>query len=128
MIEAKELRIGNLIYIGGDYEPIYRLGNKRFWSLLGDKVSNKEGFRYKYANPIPITEDWLLKFGFVHKGGNGYKAPTNTEYWHFSLGNGFIPSIWLSRTIVSDGYKGCKYIHQLQNLYFALTGDELKEK
>lgn len=78
--------------------------------------------------PIPLTEEWLVKFGFEFNGGMGYKSPDNTAHWFFSIGNGFTPAFFGSRTILSDGYKGCKYVHQLQNLYFALTGTELTQQ
>lgn len=74
---------------------------------------------------IPLTEEWLKKFGFEYDGGSGYKAPDNTEHWYFTLRNGFMPNACATGSVESDKYVGCQYVHQLQNLYFALTGDEL---
>jgi hypothetical protein len=63
--------------------------------------------------PIPLTEEWLLKFDLCRKEWlwNGEEI----EYW------------------VQDGdgatlIKSCKYVHQLQNLFFVLTGKELEVK
>jgi hypothetical protein len=127
MIKASELRIGNLVerfdfgvVNGIDLQPKWVLHE----ILSVDIV--EVGMYHDHYRPVPLSEDWLLKFGFTNNGGMGYKAPTNTSYWWFSLRNGFIPSIWSDRTIPSDGYMGCKYVHQLQNLYFALTGIELQ--
>lgn len=78
--------------------------------------------------PIPITEEWLLKFGFE-------KKITQTSFInlvHFENKN-----CWIY--LIKDGFefelitgnerhnlcKTYKYVHQLQNLYFALTGEEL---
>lgn len=73
------------------------------------------------SEPIPLTEAWLLKFSADSKSlGN-----------NMSFGNGGI----LHR--ISDGYnfivKGyliarVPYVHTLQNLYFALKGEELEIK
>ena len=123
MIKATELRIGNLIYIGGDYEPIYRLGNKRFWSLLGDKVSNKDGFRYKYAQPIPITEDWLLKFGFENEGNKKFTISSKSHTYLYSTHSNSFYNIDGFACNISDSVI---YVHQLQNLYYALTQTELE--
>ena len=79
---------------------------------------------------IPLTEEWLQKFGFSDATGDGYggflspyygenadkkirvkKALREKEYYSHSL-SGFDEVI-------------IKYVHQLQNLYFALTGEEL---
>src|SRR5690606_25906266 len=67
--------------------------------------------------PIPLTEEWFLKLGFQFVGGwvNGkvlldsllYVRDKRTEYV-FEYGEG-------SRITI-------QHVHQLQNLYFALTG------
>jgi hypothetical protein len=76
--------------------------------------------------PIPLTEEWLLKFGFekilkyyalgIHQelfsGLMKFRFDRLLQKWIFSIGT----------------YKDItrvKYVHQLQNLYFALTGNEL---
>ena len=81
---------------------------------------------------IPLTEEWLLKFGFV----NGNKTYANA----FSLE--VLQTDFYLRPCYAGGYywgfnlekvDDCEFndaepvisIHQLQNLYFALTGEEL---
>ena len=70
--------------------------------------------------PIPLTEEWLLKFGF-----NKFQ---NRKIWirkrvrvYLHSKDGFCYGLSSSRTKI-------KYVHQLQNLYFALTGNELEIK
>lgn len=70
-----------------------------------------------FIKPIPLTEDWLLKMGFgkwENKKIWSYKSVL--IYYHskhmFCYGKSY------SRTKL-------KYIHQVQNLIFALTGTEL---
>lgn len=114
MIDARELRIGNIV------ESYGTNGAPSHWVELSVKAmhiqtcdSSPELFR-----PIPITEEWLVKFGFrsinnvwqlfpieLMDGPNGY------EFFHRALGGG--------------KFKTITYVHQLQNLYFALTDSEL---
>ena len=108
-MKPEELRIGN--YILNPKNKIIQVEE------IGSYESPLTLFIDMYK-PIPITEKWLIKFGFE-----------------------FIEQKWINEyiTIVlfADGYYyltfnlkqvGCKleYIHQLQNIYFALTGKELK--
>ena len=67
--------------------------------------------------PIPLTEEWLLKFGFdsMFSGAGYHKNGVEIGNNH----NGFY--------ILATSYQ-IEFIHQLQNLYFALTGEELTIK
>ncbi len=70
-------------------------------------------------NPIQLTEEWVLKFGFELYGESG-----NDKYF---TKNGFNIAILDEQyyfTGVIDGKK-INYVHQLQNLYFALTEEEI---
>lgn len=105
-MNAQELRIGN--YISNGVLPI-KAGY--------DQVRFAEIFE-----PIPLTEEWLLKFGFVFRG----------IYYHFPLNDIFKleqykhkNSFWLRHGKESIDCTRINYVHQLQNLYFALTGQEL---
>ena len=111
-MEAKDLRIGNLVRIaGGDYEvEVLNVTNSIFLSSMGAQD-------IKDVKPIPITEEWLLKFGFVKEDDN-YEL----KQVRINLNN--------QTTKIGAGWIGidinhCKHVHQLQNLYFALTGEEL---
>ncbi len=84
--------------------------------------------------PIPLTEEWLLKYGFekdsIHddyfKPCGEYEIKIVINAFSGSLTND--PSWFIS---IQTGYGNQpvtiykKYVHQLQNLYFALTGEEL---
>ena len=78
--------------------------------------------------PIPLTEEWLTRFGFelpahswigdkfhLSEYGKGSKHP-NGGVWVVAMNN--------NNAIISE----IQYVHQLQNLYFALTGEELTIK
>ena len=69
--------------------------------------------------PIPLTEEWLLKFGFETK---------DKVFWdagNFRVGQDRWGGYdYVNRRVDID----LKYVHQLQNLYFCLTGIELTIK
>lgn len=99
-MEAKELMIGN--YVKDPYGKIIKLVSvEKDASML---------------RPIPLTEDWLLEFGFNVKGRmNNYQVySTSNDKW--CIDNGI--------TVIGIEFE---FVHQLQNLYFALTGEELKQ-
>ena len=75
---------------------------------------------FDYLRPIPITEEWLIKFGFTK---------CDNQYWFEK--DILSVSCSNSYSIIGNSTKeitlgGLKYIHQLQNLYFSLTLKELK--
>lgn len=85
--------------------------------------------------PIPLTEDWLLKFDFhridLTENGSG-RAP----YWirwcsDFVLEEYHGESTFAKPEDYNFYWSVGKYtvglysVHQIQNLYFALTGEEL---
>lgn len=72
---------------------------------------------------IPLTEEWLLKFGLEER------YVKNEWSWHLNKWNSYTE---IRKTEGGfkflDGYPEIKYVHQLQNIYFALTGEELMLK
>jgi len=127
-MEANELRIG--IWVNEDI-----LGNcivtpiepKLVWVVIKNMTKSGiiEDVQYHLdissLNPIPLTEEWLLKFGF----GREYEAERPKwldQLESYNIGNEDI------QFIKGKSYKVMKirYVHQLQNLYFALTGKELE--
>ena len=124
MINANELRIGNIIYLGVVKEPIIVKG------------INPESPVLLNAEPIPLDEEWLLKFGFNHFPEMIHEFRKDTDCG-FNISLSKMPYRWCfyrhecplsssydndKGTYITDRFK---YVHQLQNLYFALTGEEL---
>ncbi len=127
MIDPKELRIGNIVTDGLSDVTVSEIENYFFSGKLHDGEEKYIGrFSYDKIQPIPITGDRIQLLGFETENG----------YWFILLNrNTFL--IWdavgdaaaeLSLVGMSDSYPlpDIKYIHQLQNLYFALTNKELK--
>lgn len=117
-MKTTELRIGNYIIDTNGLKDYYKV------FLLEDGYINTS--KEDSIQPIQLTEEWLLKLGGVD---NNYTID-------FKCSRKKICFSWASK-VVSDGrrhgfhsnkYPHIKYVHQLQNLYFALTGEELKIK
>ena len=138
-MKSNELRIGNYVYyehtthiISGimgskiyswwvkDGEPVIEYEAK---DVSGTQVENPYMDVISYYEPIPLTEGLLKEFGFDMKDKNRLdwvKGAFNLERSNeddskfcFEVYSHYIP---------------LDYIHQLQNLYFALTGEELTLK
>jgi hypothetical protein len=132
-MEAKKLMIGNLFIdtVGAYCQPntiqavesINRTGVNQ-WSDMGTSGCCP----FDKMKPIELNEDWLLKFGFQILEEN-----TAGKIWvKFIDGIAFddLKIIqWLKgNKIFSRKHKEIKYLHQLQNLFVALTGEELEIK
>lgn len=113
-MDAKELRIGNLTEQGEI---------KNFWEK-GIHVGFGKCFEFNELKPITLTEEWLLKFGFRCVTNNWYNVHANNNTFNVYL----FEEIGYRVEIVSQSIAVLKYVHQLQNLYFALTGEELTIK
>jgi hypothetical protein len=124
-MKAQELRIGNyhLYHIvdkldeRGEYDEICKIDADDFGIL--------ENFDCPEYKPIPLTEEWLLKFGFEKMSSNYERG------WLLLWGNlktGTIDFVINEPHSSKRHITALKYVHQLQNLYFALTGEELKIK
>lgn len=123
-MKAEELRLGNIInfpFIGSDVEvigiPLPSEGKLRIQTKLNNNTFFELPAKYK---PILLKEMWIIKLGFksIQDGWYEYSNSNITFSWNIYdrqlrfLGEPF----------------NIQYVHQLQNLYFALTGEELEVK
>ncbi len=153
-MKTTDLRIGNFVTVDNPkYHPQLKgvllrvIGIQE--NIIADKVEhclqlehiNKKANTYyqtysqfiEYINPIPLTEQWLLDLGFEKCTGR-----YGVYYKHYAL-EGF--RVWFPHDIYGWGYtvgrkdfetgdtywvkNEVRYVHQLQNLFFALTQEEL---
>jgi len=140
MILAKELRIGSLINVNHQV----RIDNTEELLLInptfiiekidedGDIIIYSEfenlhiSCNLEDIEPIPITEDVLVKLEKIEKKADGLfilKLPFNYEIRIIEGKKGY--TFWVQNTMISASID---HIHQLQNLYFTLTNEELKNK
>jgi hypothetical protein len=125
-MKANELRIGN-----------YLNGNQGHVVVSEIRLNNSVKIQYNTSSfyvgvclkAIPLTKEWLLKLGFIQQGviinNNGLTEQCGINYFIknnivYSLSDNQVeldnPNVFLCNL---------QYVHQLQNLYFALTGEEL---
>ena len=119
-MKANELRIGNLVLDQHKEEHI--ISANCFQRFRYPTMDNDYGFY-----PIPITEEWLLKCGFVIVNHiNGYSFHTMDRKRNKDKHKPAI-DIYENKTLYMGHHiNHCQHVHQLQNLYFALTGEELE--
>lgn len=118
-MEIKDLRIGNYIctsYMRNNVFKVTAIYSDRvdFESLSGDFKSDIIPI---YVEPISITRDWLLKFGFRYN--TPFYNDASDIYFYENNGKLFceIPD---DTTLLH-----IQYVHQLQNLYYFFTNSEL---
>lgn len=101
------------------------------YDIMVEGESNREHF--DAIEPIPLTEEWLLKLGGCKAQNNWFRFTAmpseNKEIITIHINtSSFITSCFGDEALEPCFFKECKYVHQLQNLYFALTGEELTLK
>lgn len=125
-MEAKELRIGNWVNIYDDYtsQVTGLTENGKVWCV---KRPTDEKCAWNQVNPIPLTEEWLRRLGLNVRQREAdectwleFDFPVVEELVQSSDGTYFFDCD-------SDTLR-IMYVHQLQNLYFSLTGEELTIK
>lgn len=109
-MKETELRIGVIV----DYD--------------GPKPVTREDIRFLMFNiwdvdGVPLTEEWLIKLGFEQPEKHTYFSKEIREYKDFIVDySDQSNDYFLCDTDVDTNIK---YVHQLQNIYHALTGEEL---
>ena len=124
-MKSTELRIGNLLRYT-DYTKVKEQLRGTPFELTADDILFLSENSVHYVDPIQLTEEWLIKFGFKKVQEDKYGCHyENKECWIYLTQSGFeIEIITASgRFNLSRTYK---YVHQLQNLYFAITCKELE--
>jgi hypothetical protein len=108
-MKANEIRLGNNVYD--------TLGKVKQIDLEAITYISKEPLNQ--VQPIALTDKWLLKFGFEKYFVNWYRV---NNFYIRKIGDEF------EAEIGECLYKTIDYVHQLQNLYFAVTNEELTMK
>lgn len=133
-----DLRIGNYVNVPIKEQCPFRIDAFEYCSEQFIKVAQEIEISGTQVHPltwyggdlepIPLTEEWLLKFGFEKNFNNFYEKLINKDEDDFI---GKLTDYFFAYYIdKKDNYPliYIKYVHQLQNLYFALTGEELTIK
>jgi hypothetical protein len=104
-MKANELRIGNWVRLR-QHDAFIQIEQ---YQLCESELINLQ--------PIPITEEWLLEFGFISNPyDDRYEKGSIHVECDIRKGQTYL---WI------ENMPHIKYIHQIQNLHFALEGEEL---
>ena len=104
-LNCNEVRIGNFVNMKS---------KNRFYIIdRGQDIDECEDF-----NPIPLTEEWLLKLGFVK---NDFDSHYEKDEFHIEVWEKDFVFRWNDFNIDIN----LNSVHRLQNLYFTLTNEEL---
>lgn len=130
VLKANELRLGN--WVNSKIKGCTRI-KEGYVQLLEEQLYYLFDVDddWERIDPIPLTEEWLVKFGFDKD--EEYDEGGLVDY-RFILMNGSLEfvSFWNSEDlmVINQPQTGVdiEHVHQLQNLYFALTSQELTIK
>ena len=122
-MEVQELRVGNHLFKYGEVVKIVEIGIKHKGDTNYYLRSENDncGYWIDQFNPIPLTEEILLKCGFKKRSDGHFNMFKHSEV-DIIICNDF--SSWQCDGI-NFSVNRIKYLHQLQNLYWCLVGKEL---
>lgn len=152
-IQPTELRIGNYVNLKnwqdeisyfGDFKATQKQldaiiyhgdGFAKILAITKDEVElsaygcDLDYYSYDEIEPIEINENWLLKFGFIEEVNSSmvkFWSRDDMTIYHEYYKHTEVDNLeWYFLSSREYNIR-IKYVHQLQNLYFALTGKELK--
>ena len=142
-MKANELRIGNIVkfrYDDADFHIVQ--------SIDEENVSFRNIVTFDYVEldeiePIPLNDEWLEKFGMHMPINEGVYSADEAKYDGWSFGFRKVQQTLIDANYSWDcfdfyqdsngfwfpflnTYTNINYVHEFQNLYFTLTGNELK--
>lgn len=129
-LKAQELRIGNLVSILGKTRKLIGVTKWNGRNETGLHYAEFKGvipIKLVHLKPIPLTKEILLKLGF--RGVDDfyfYKKYGKHSELNIDLEN----YAGKGKSVKHDSHWICdiEFVHQLQNLWFAITGEELETK
>lgn len=129
MIAANELRIGN--WVSGNFPNmiVQQINKYSVECYMPESESDDFCFELEELHPIPLTPEILEKAGF-DKDMRMDKYFGEDIFWmelYYVNGSLYFGS-WIDSGFNKLSMKPIQYIHQLQNLYWCLTGEELEIK
>jgi len=115
-MKATELRIGNLV----NYKIVDKLDERKEWfepceiDAVDLQVIDSD------YQPIPLTGEWLLKFGATAFDGNfiieRFRLIYKPDYKYYYVVDKY-SNVYFSKV---------EFVHEWQNLFYSMNGNELK--
>ena len=127
MLQPEELKINNLVSVNEIYRnegDLLELNQNNFEALIINDT-------YRRIFPIPLNEEWLFKMGFDNVRKNILMC--HNEYHNNRINEGafYVEPVgdafnhWYLYHKVKMITSNIRHVHQLQNLFYALNGEEL---
>ena len=119
-MEANEIRVGNWLNDPRQYDPkFFPKTDTGYFKATARDIQYADEFE-----PIKLTEEILLKCGFYKTGITELYLLTDTINISWIEEDPTV--IEINSANIYSYIVNCEFLHQLQNLYFALTGQELE--
>lgn len=123
-LKVSELRIGNRIHYESNEITVIEInGIRNRVSCIWVDDEYIADYPIETLKPIPLTEDWLVRFGIIN--GEWFKNSSYKITYSYGLDGCYD---FIHRN-ANHNIEMCitfiKHVHQLQNIAFALTGEEL---
>ena len=113
-MKVQELRIGNLVNFNGETIEIVSIYTDLKTAFVNFDWEFNDYINISECECIPITNEWLLELGFEKQGMAYIKGDFDVTKW---IDGKFMYGGKINLYVAS--------VQQLQNLFFALTGEEL---
>jgi hypothetical protein len=112
-MKQTELRLGNLTSAG----VVTEINTDCFYVHDGECSLKNTWFDIQ---PIPLTEEWLIACGFT--------KDSDIDYRYYLIHGGLAYDLDDNSIRIDDTWEYGKrmFVHEIQNLYHALTGQELE--
>lgn len=127
-MKVQELRIGNLV--SNMYEKTARvreIHEHPSWAGGFLVITNENKSAISVLRPIPLTDEWLEKLGALKDEYGDMFIEVDSDIRLYLSTKGYIQLVKSYHCPMFD-YEHIKHVHQLQNLYYAITGEELTIK
>ena len=122
-MKSNELRVGNYIQNDSGIKCLASIHCDNTIRTFNEEKSDTIGcFFLSHFEPIPLTKEWIDACGFKYNSyRHFFEHKSNRIIEYDSYKKKFI--FYLVE--YGDWFMPIEYVHELQNLYFALTGEEL---
>lgn len=143
LIELSELKIGNYLLYKGEIVHVTSLSldiDDEYEDQIGfcklGSISNEfaawNRSLYNDLERIPLTPDFLDRFGFRRLADDSYHKPAMLT-WRVLYDDNEKSASYCTCIYPELSHRvhlniRIEYVHQLQNIYFTMTGEELKLK
>ena len=135
-MKPTELSIGNLVMYNGKVVKVEQITKHKIGYHTKPNETRMNYARLCEIEPIPITEELLTKIGFIlpeHKEfyimccingkDNSIRLTKYFNLWNAEIFASHPEVVMLECTIL-----GLRFVHELQNAYYLITGKELEIK